>query len=77
MVVAGTAEQSSMAAAQRYMAVALRRELVQRTCLRRRPVFLTTGNGARVPGVWLLSPILVSRSRSAECVLRGDVRRLG
>jgi hypothetical protein len=74
MVVAGTAEQSSMvAAAEGYMSVALRRGLALRTCLRWLPVSLTSENGAREPGWWLL----VSRSQSAECVLRGDERRLG
>jgi hypothetical protein len=51
MVVAGTAEQSSMvAAAEGYMAVALRWGLALRTCLRWLPVSLTSGNGAHEPG---------------------------
>jgi hypothetical protein len=51
MVVAETAEQSSMvAAAEEYMAVALRRGLALRMYLRRLPVSLTSGNGALEPG---------------------------
>jgi hypothetical protein len=45
MVVAGTAEQSSMVAA-----AALRRGLALQTCLRWLPVSLISGNGVREPG---------------------------